>query len=125
MSVENNVGIVSVCLPLLRPLFKKTYASAIRQRFTKPRSSRYGGGSQRLPDSEKGPQSTTLSRTEDMYLGGAKKHKFWYNNEKTASENEEERSDGSQEDIIPMGKITVSHDVSWEDGVPLPPSAHA
>jgi len=48
-----------------------------------------------------------------MYLGGAKKHKmWWYSNATSTNENEEERSDGSQDDIMPMGKITVRHDVS-------------
>jgi len=61
-----------------------------------------------------------------MYLGGAKKHKmWWYSNATSTNENEEERSDGSQDDIMPMGKITVRHDVSWGKGGPLPPSAHA
>jgi len=96
----------------MRPLFKKNFGSAIRARFTKSRSSGYGSGSQRLPDMEQGARSTTLSRTEDMYLGGAEKHELWYNSATSASGTEGERSDGSQEDIIPMGKIAGRHDVS-------------
>ena len=62
-----------------------------------------------------------------MYLGGAKKQKWWYNNATSASEKEEERSgsDGSQEDIMPMGKIVVRHGVREDEGTLPPPPAHA
>ena len=121
LSVEVNIGILSVCVPLMRPLFSKTFPSAIRSRFTKSHTPRYAAGSQRLPDTEKANKSSTLgSRTGQLYTGGSRKHKTWYNNTASASRAEEDRSDGSQEDMVPMGKIAVRHDVRWEEGDTLP-----
>ena len=99
----------------------------MRSRFTKPRTSRYGDGTQRLPDTDKGSRLSTVGSrgVNDVYVGGAQKHKSWYNNAVLASKNDEERSDGSQEDMVPMGQIAVRHDMTWEERDALPPSTPA
>ncbi|CAO1599700.1 hypothetical protein XANCAGTX0491_003416 [Xanthoria calcicola] len=47
LNVELSIGIVSACLPLLRPLFSRALSSQLRSRFSKSRT-----GSHRLQDLE-------------------------------------------------------------------------
>lgn len=52
-----------------------------------------------------------------MYSSGApKSQRTWYNAAASAigSKNEETGSDCSQEDIVPMGRIAVRHELGWE-----------
>ena len=74
LNVEANIGILSACLPTLQPLFRKHIVSAIRLRFSKHSSNRYGTGSQRLSDVERKPRSgvngaKTLTRERSMGPG--------------------------------------------------------
>ncbi|KAL6714605.1 hypothetical protein ACLMJK_008030 [Lecanora helva] len=126
LNVECNIGIISVCLPVLRPLFSRAFPSGFRSRFTRSRthtSTRYGTGSQRIPDAEKGHRrSSTLvgsnGGSTNVYSngGGRKNHRTWYNNAVTAiaSKDDDRGSEGSQEVIIPMNRIGVTHEVDWE-----------
>ncbi|KAL8927223.1 MAG: hypothetical protein Q9208_002399 [Pyrenodesmia sp. 3 TL-2023] len=130
--VEIGLGIVSGCLPVMRPLFSGAFTSQIRSRFSKYSKSR-STGSHRLPDSND-PSSNSSSKpkhasrininrldSENIYSGPAhKKQRSWYNNVNAAGRTREdvESGQGSEEEIIPMGKIQVKHDlkhdVEWE-----------
>lgn len=122
LSVECNIGILSASLPVLRPLFSKHFPSSFRSRLTRSRPSRYGTGSQRLPDAEKGNRSSTLGNSggsAGVYSGGTSKgHKTWYDNAVTAiaSKNDETGSDCSREEMVPMGRIAVRHDFGLDTG---------
>lgn len=132
IAVEIGLGIVSGCLPVMRPLFSGTFPSQVRSRFSKYSKSRTTG-SQRLPDSND-PSSNSSSKPKqssrininrldsgDIYSGPAhKKQRSWYNNVKAAGRTKDdvESGQGSEEEIIPMGRIQVKHDlkhdVEWE-----------
>ena len=118
LNVECNIGILSASLPLLRPLFSKTFPS-IRSKFSRSSNVRYGTGSRRLPDNEKNPRSSTLGSSQasgGIYQGTGKGQKAWYDHgvSTMATKNEENASDCSQEEMVPMGKIAVRHDLDWE-----------
>ena len=119
LNVECNIGIVSACLPILRPLFSKTFPGTVRSKLYRSRPSGYANGSQRLPDVEKG--SSTLGGSTNVSAGSgvgntSRNHKTWYNAAATAKTNRngESGSDCSQEEMVPMGRIAVRHDVDWE-----------
>ena len=48
--------------------------------------------------------------------GNGKGHKAWYNNAVSAmaSKDEDTVSDGSQEEMVPMGQIAVRHELDWD-----------
>lgn len=118
---------------MLRPLLSKTVPSTLRSRFSR---SRNGAGSQRLPDVEKqsnsntGRSSTLVGsngvssggggRGSKVYLGGSvgKSHKSWYDTAVSAMASKNDHrdggSEGSQEEMVPMGKIAVRHELDWE-----------
>ena len=121
---------------MLRPLLSKTLPSNLRSRFSRSRS-RNGAGSQRLPDVEKqgnsntGRSSTLVgsnsgnssggdSRGSKVYRGGSmgKSHKSWYNTAVSAMASKNDDRDrgmeGSQEEMVPMGKIAVRQELDWE-----------
>ena len=119
LNIECNIGIVSACLPVLRPLFSKTFGTTIRSKFYPSRGSRYGTGSQRLPDGEKGVPSNTAGAGTNVSAGsgGAANHirnyKAWYD-VSTTTKTGDTGSDCSQEEMVPMGRIAVRHDVDLE-----------
>ena len=123
LNVEANIGIISVSLPMLRPIFSKAIPTTLRSKFSRSRTPRYATGSQRLRDVEKGNtgRSSTLvgsngGENNNVYSGGGKSHRTWYNTAVSAmgSKNDDRGSEGSQEEIIPMGQIAVRHEVDWE-----------
>lgn len=126
LNVEVSIGILSACLPLLRPLLSRAFPSQLRSRFSKSRT-----GSHRLQDLEgasgkvSGPRSggnhihTKGLSDSGIYAGQNKKqpHKSWYNNIAAAKSSKgtgRGSEEGSEEDMVPMGKIQVRHDVEWE-----------
>ncbi|KAL8800942.1 MAG: hypothetical protein Q9182_004824 [Xanthomendoza sp. 2 TL-2023] len=126
LNVEIAIGIVSASLPLMRPLVSRAFPSQLRSRLTNSRNT----GSQRLQDpsgkgklsgsrSGKHPHSKALS-DNGIYAGQGRKqpHKSWYNNIAAAKSNKGTMGrgleEGSEEDMVPMGKIQVRHDVEWE-----------
>ena len=121
LNVECNIGIVSACLPILRPLFSKTFPGSVRSKLYRSRLSGYGTGSQRLPDVEKGDRLSTLGGSTNVsggsgVGGNSQNHKTWYNAAATAktTRNGDSGSDCSQEEMVPMGRIAVRHDLDWE-----------
>lgn len=92
----------------MRPIFKRTFPSAIRSRFTKSRTTRYGTGSQRLPDDK--PSGLASSA-----MGGARKHKTWYSGGRSGIRDDDTLAGGSEEEMVPIGKIGVRHDLEWEE----------
>ena len=91
----------------------------MRSKLSRSRTSRYGMGSQRLPDSEKNPRSGTLGSgnvSAGVYGGKSKTHKSWLDNRvsKMASKQEGGGGDSRQEEMVPMGRIAVRHDLNWE-----------
>ena len=130
---------------MLRPLLSKMkLTSAIRSRFSRSGTLRYGNGSQRLPDSEKSGnthRSSTLAGsngggggsgngTGNIYQG-SKSARTWYNTAVSAmvSKNDDGGSDGSQEEMVPVGRIGVKQDVDWDTkddaSATTPPPPHA
>ena len=108
---------------MLRPIFSKAIPSALRSKLSRSRTPRYATGSQRLHDVEKGNtgrSSTLVGSTgggnNNVYSGGGKGHRTWYNTAVSAigSKNDDRSSEGSQEEMVPMGQITVRHEVDWE-----------
>ncbi|KAI4188991.1 MAG: hypothetical protein LQ346_005198 [Caloplaca aetnensis] len=136
INVEIGLGIVSGCLPVMRPLFSAAFTSQLRSRFSKYSKSR-SGGSERLPDSND-PSSHPSSNAKvpahrinrldsgDLYTGPPhKQQKTWYNNlnasgARTSTRDDGESGQGSEEEIIPMGRIQVKHDLEWEQEGPGP-----
>lgn len=105
---------------MLRPLFSKAFPSGFRSRFSRSRNMRYGIGSQRLQDLEKedniGRSSTLVgsnsgSPNNNVYSGGGRTHNTWY---ATRSKHDDQDSEGSQGEMVPMGRIAVKHDLDWD-----------
>ncbi|KAL8774200.1 MAG: hypothetical protein Q9194_004095 [Teloschistes cf. exilis] len=137
LNVEIAIGILSASLPLMRPLFSRAFPSQVRSRFSRSRNTH---GSQRLTDGpnasnpnassgqshsriNKSARVKSLEDAENIYVGGDGKrtNRDWYSaaaapkrgkggigDTTTTSE------EGSEEDIIPMGKIQVRRDIEWE-----------
>ncbi|KAL8896453.1 MAG: hypothetical protein Q9192_003087 [Flavoplaca navasiana] len=122
LNVELSIGILSASLPLMRPLVSR---AKIRSRFSKSRKT----GSYRLQDVEgpnagissnsRAPHSKGLSDS-GVYQGQNKRqpYKSWYNAGTYISSNGDGRhsKEGSEEGIVPMGKIHVKHDLEQEQG---------
>lgn len=50
-----------------------------------------------------------------IYQGGPKAHTTWYSGVNVnGKKGDGAASDGSQEEMVPMGKIAVRHDVNWD-----------
>ena len=95
---------------------------------------RYGTGSQRLQDLEKddntGRSSTHAGsnggghgHNNAVYSGGDNIHNTWY---AKGGRHEDQGSEGSQEEMVPIGRIAVRHDVDWDTkdgGRPVAPLA--
>ncbi|KAI4181667.1 MAG: hypothetical protein L6R41_006483 [Letrouitia leprolyta] len=84
IDVELAIGIVSACLPLMRPLATRAFPTEIRSRFYRSGPST---GSHRLPDGNNGHRKSgsrinAIGSDGGIYAGGAKKGgpKSWYNN---------------------------------------------
>ena len=126
INVECNIGIVSACLPVMRPLLNTAIPKLIRSRFYRSHSSRTGGkGSHRLADEELGTDGThvgTVDSTAEA-LGGklykqqppqTGKHKTWL----SAAFSSQGGGNGMslEEEMVPVGKIAIRHDVEWQEG---------
>ncbi|KAI4167394.1 MAG: hypothetical protein LQ343_007247 [Gyalolechia ehrenbergii] len=120
INVELAIGIVSACLPLMRPLASHAFPSEIRSRFY--RSGR-SSGSHRLPDSgnrKSGSRINAIGSDGGIYAGGSgtgskKGPKSWYNNITAVTRTADgEIGEGSEEDMVPMGRIQVRSDLEWE-----------
>ncbi|KAL8820355.1 MAG: hypothetical protein Q9223_001404 [Gallowayella weberi] len=126
LNVEIAIGILSASLPLMRPLVSRAFPSQLRSRLTGSRTT----GSQRIQDlsakgklsgSRNGKHSHTKGLSDSgIYAGQGRKqpHKSWYNNIAVAKSSkgtmDRGSEGGSEEDMVPMGKIQVRHDVEWE-----------
>ncbi|KAL8950977.1 MAG: hypothetical protein Q9222_003011 [Ikaeria aurantiellina] len=118
LNVELAIGIISANIALMRPLFLRSFPS-IRSRLSRSRTT---GGSHRLHDANSINHSARIRTLENggIYSGGGNKRheKSWFGHAASSSgagrtdlrDSEEE----SQEDMVPMGRIQVRHDVEWE-----------
>lgn len=113
---------------MLRPILSKlNLTPTLRSRFSPNRTPYYGaGGSQRLPDGEKSSGNTGHSSTlgggsngggsgngsANIYQGG-KNSRAWYNTAVSAK-HDDGGSEGSQEEMVPVGQIGVRQEVDWE-----------
>ncbi|KAL8936446.1 MAG: hypothetical protein Q9211_004188 [Gyalolechia sp. 1 TL-2023] len=120
VNVELGVGIVSACLPLMRPIASHAFQSELRSRLY--RSGR-SIGSHRLPDSGNRKSSSRINAIGSdggIYAGGGGTGgktgpKSWYNNITTVTRTaDEESGEVSEEDMVPMGRIQIRHDMEWE-----------
>ncbi|KAL8652546.1 MAG: hypothetical protein Q9210_002615 [Variospora velana] len=127
LNVEIAIGIVSGSLPLMRPLFAHPLASQFFSRFSR---SRVTTGSHRLRDGQQQSDRVSSSRSKGLHSSGIyagasqqQDQKNWYDNSVsvkalgsrpvgTGIEKE------AEEEVVPMGKIQVKHDLEWEQGVP-------
>lgn len=127
LNVELSLGILSASLPSMRPLCSRAIPSQIRSQVRSLFSHSRHSGTHRLEDAEgvnggtisgsRAPHSKALSDS-GIYQGQNKQqpHKSWYNagahvsSKKTGRHSE----DGSEEDMVPMGRIHVKHDLEWE-----------
>ncbi|KAL8851648.1 MAG: hypothetical protein Q9221_003485 [Calogaya cf. arnoldii] len=122
LNVELSIGILFASLPLMRPLVSRAIPSQIRSRINKSRHT----GTHRLQDIENINDGTISSSRaahskglsdSGIYQGQNKQqpHKSWYNagahitSKKTGRHSEE----GSEEDMVPMGKIQARHSLEW------------
>ena len=55
--------------------------------------------------------SNNAGRNSKIYSGGAKSHNTWY---AIGSKHDDQGSQGSQEEMVPIGRIGVRHDVDWD-----------
>ncbi|KAL9021485.1 MAG: hypothetical protein Q9185_001278 [Variospora sp. 1 TL-2023] len=140
LNVEVAIGIVSGCLPLFRPLCTRAFSSQLRSRFSQYRGT--NSGSQRLPDhhhhhrqspspfalgknnnNNKKKNKTNQKSASTIGSGlastggggggdgddwGLRRNRSWYGNAAAAT-----AEGGSEEDMVPMGKIQVRYDVEW------------
>ena len=111
------MGILSACLPALRPLLTSSFAASIRSRFTRSQGSASGrntAGLMRIPDVERGGAPDTSNSHLVNAAGHTERHLDWYNNEVYAmgSKTDDRASEGSKEEVIPMGKIGVRREVT-------------
>ena len=112
---------------MLRPLLSKNLPSTVRSLFSSKRNTHYASGSQRLPDIEKegntGRSSTLVGNNGrngsdeggKVYQGG-KSQKTWYTPAVSAmgSKHDDRGSEGSQEEMVPVGQIGVRYEVDWD-----------
>ncbi len=101
----------------MRPLVSRAIPSQIRTRFTKSHT-----GTHRLQDVEglnggaRVPHSKGLSEG-GIYQGQNKRQqKSWYNagTHVTGKGTGRHSEEGSEEDMVQMGKIQVRHELEWE-----------
>ncbi|KAL8689678.1 MAG: hypothetical protein Q9218_004708 [Villophora microphyllina] len=135
LNVEIAIGILSASLPLMRPLFTRAFPSQILSRFSKSHPT---SGSHRLPDADNAAHSNPSASNrhrknnsarikssgdaENIYVGGDgnRKHRDWYSTAVAAKKGKggsggtATSDEGSEEDMVPMGKIQVRRDVEWE-----------
>lgn len=108
----------------MRPLATRAFPTEIRSRFYRSGPST---GSHRLPDGNNGHRKSgsrinAIGSDGGIYAGGAKKGgpKSWYNNISVGTRMVDGDGsgggggEGSEEDMVPMGKIQVRHDLEWE-----------
>ncbi|KAL8929133.1 MAG: hypothetical protein Q9172_000568 [Xanthocarpia lactea] len=126
LNVELSIGILSASLPLMRPLMSRALPSQIRSLFSSHRHT----GSHRLQDVEGGSSGHKIASKgkhsgsgathskglsdSGIYTGPGQKHaiRSWYTAEAKVTPKGTET--GSEEDMIPMGKIQVRHDLDWK-----------
>lgn len=117
LNVELAIGIVSACLPLMRPLFTRKFRSRLLSRFSRSGSD----GTHRLPDANNNGYAARSKTLENggIYTGGGSKRqpKSWYTNTVSSGAGKSEprtSEEGSREGMVPMGAIQVRHDLQWE-----------
>lgn len=111
---------------MLRPILSKLpLTTTFRSRLSPNRTPYYGpGGSQRLPDGEKSGntgRSSTFGGSNGGGSGngsaniyqGSKSSRAWYNTAVSAK-HDDGGSEGSQEEMVPVGMIGVRQEVDWE-----------
>ena len=110
----------------MRTLVQRLYSSSFRSRFSRSHSS-YNGqkGSQRLTDDEGSrlSQKRTVTSTAEgarksqrsLDIGGLSGvQKSWFSGTK-GSRNDSEVRGSMEEEMVPVGKITVRHDLEWSN----------
>ncbi|KAI4177281.1 MAG: hypothetical protein LQ348_005849 [Seirophora lacunosa] len=126
LNVEVGIGIVSGCLPLLRPLCSRAFPSQLRSRFSKSGTT---GGSQRLPEdsstNDRKMRSNVNASGDHGTFSGNRRNRSWYANQSGVStaagggkrgKADLEGAGSSEEDMVPMGRIQVRYDVEWGGG---------
>lgn len=117
LNVELAIGIVSACLPLLRPLFTRKFRSRLLSRFSRSGTD----GSHRILNANSNGFAARSKTLENggIYTGGGIKRqpKSWYTNTVSTGAGKSElrtSEEGSQEGMVLMGAIQVRHDLKWE-----------
>ena len=93
---------------MLRPVFSKL--------LPRSRKSGYEAGLGDVEKSGNTHRSSTLVGEGGTIYRGEQSHKAWMNTNVSAmpSRNEDGGSEGSQEEMVPMGNIAVRRELDWE-----------
>lgn len=122
--VECNIGIVSACLPTMRPLFNTPFAAKVASRFSSTGKSSKGSG--RLSDEEQPSSCSTDCEFRQAYpdayhqplstvYKGAGRNETWYSVSSEPASKQDRGSVKVQDvEMVPQGQIAVRHDVLWE-----------
>ena len=122
--VECNVGIVSACLPTMRPLLNTPFAAKLTSCFSRTRQSSQGSG--RLSDEEQLSAGSMDCESRQAYpddyhqplstvYKGPKRNETWYSvSSEQASKQDRESVRAQDMEMVFQGQIAVRHDVLWE-----------
>lgn len=122
INVECNIGIVCTCLPVMRTLLQRLDPVIFHSRVSRSRGGSTGQkGSQRLTDDEENSrisQKKTVTSTIEgvgMPLESLERrfsrHHTWLPGKRSNKIDTE--TTGSMEEMVPVGNITVQHDIEW------------
>lgn len=125
INIESNIGIVSACIPAMRPLFNVPFFANARSRFRRSLASRhFGESSQNLQGSKEVSSSLPLRQSHDgetkMKQHSYKqkeevaKHSSWYS--AAVEGNGDQPSNAHlEDDMVPLGRIAVRYDIELSD----------
>ena len=120
INVECNIGIVSACLPIMRPIFSFCFGESLRSRISRSRSSQ-NKGSQKFSEQKSGSNISTPGNTNNgqnlqSYRPERRKVRGWFSGTVSTLTHDEERPRASdEEEMVPIGKIGVERDLGLRE----------
>lgn len=117
VNVECNIGIVSACIPAMRPLFNMPYFANARSRIFRSAAPPHRGESSQSLQGFNGVsgshgtiRKTSVRRHGYGHIRGGEKHSSWY---LAAVEGEDERyrKDNPENNQVPLGRNSVKHEI--------------
>lgn len=128
VNIECNVGIVSACIPAMRPLFNMPFFANARSLIRGSTLNPLGKGSSRtLHASKKTPTSIKINgeagemstkRSAYGHIRRGEKNPSWYTT--AVGGNDIQHKDGIlEDDRIPLGRIAVRYEIELSDEKPV------